>query len=69
MSRLPDVEGGKLKRQKFKCYPIGFLHIDIGEAQTAEGKLYLFAGIEPPPVCRRLITSSHATISNALNFA
>jgi diguanylate cyclase (GGDEF)-like protein len=24
---------------------------------------------EPPPVCRRLITSSHATISNALNCA
>jgi prophage regulatory protein len=25
--------------------------------------------VEPPPVCRRLITSSHATISNALNCA
>ena len=25
--------------------------------------------IEPPLVCRRLITSSHATISNALNCA
>jgi hypothetical protein len=24
---------------------------------------------EPPLVCRRLITSSHATISNALNCA
>ena len=42
ISRLPDVEGDKPKRQKFKCYPTGFFHIDIVELQTAEGKLYLF---------------------------
>jgi hypothetical protein len=29
ISRLPDVEGDKPKRQKFKRYPIGFFHIDI----------------------------------------
>jgi transposase-like protein len=46
ISRLPDVEGDKPKRQKFKRYPIGFFHIDIAEAQTAEGKLYLFVGID-----------------------
>ncbi len=46
ISRLPDVEGDKPKRQKFKLYPIGFLHIDIAEVQTAEGKLYLFVGID-----------------------
>lgn len=45
ISRLPDVEGDKPKRQKFKRYPIGFFHIDIAEVQTAEGKLYLFVGI------------------------
>ena len=38
-SRLPDVDGDKPKRQKFKRYPIGFFHIDIAEVQTAEGKL------------------------------
>ncbi|SDF70060.1 hypothetical protein SAMN04488105_1554 [Salipiger thiooxidans] len=27
ISRLPDVEGDKSKRQKFKRYPIGFFHI------------------------------------------
>ena len=27
-------------------YPIGFFHIDIAEVQTAEGKLYLFVGID-----------------------
>jgi hypothetical protein len=36
----------KPKRQKFKRYPIGFFHIDIAEVQTAEGKLYLFVGID-----------------------
>ena len=46
ISRLPDVEGDKPGRQKFKRYPIGFFHIDIAKVQTAEGKLYLFVGID-----------------------
>jgi hypothetical protein len=46
ISRLPDIEGDKPKRQKFKRYPIGFFHIDIAEVQTAEGKLSLFVGID-----------------------
>ena len=46
ISRLPDIEGDKPKRQKFKRYAIGFFHIDIAEVQTAEGKLYLFVGID-----------------------
>ena len=46
VSRLPDIEGDKPGRQKFKRYPIGFFHIDIAEVQTAEGKLYLFVGID-----------------------
>ena len=46
ISRLPDVEGDKQKRQRFKRYPIGYFHIDIAEVQTAEGKLYLFVGID-----------------------
>src|SRR5690554_1726957 len=46
ISRLPDVEGDKPKRQRFKRYPIGYFHIDIAEVQTAEGKLYLFVGID-----------------------
>ncbi|SFA62450.1 Integrase core domain-containing protein [Paracoccus halophilus] len=46
ISRLPDMEGDKPKRSKFKRYPIGFFHIDIAEVQTAEGKLYLFVGID-----------------------
>ncbi len=46
ISRLPDVDGDKPKRQKFKRYPIGSFHIDIAEVPTAEGKLYLFVGID-----------------------
>ncbi|MDQ0839868.1 integrase core domain-containing protein [Sphingomonas faeni] len=33
ISRLPDIEGDKPKRQRFKRYPIGFFHMDIAEVQ------------------------------------
>jgi transposase InsO family protein len=46
VSRLPDVEGDKPVKKKFKNYPIGYFHIDIAEVQTAEGKLYLFVAID-----------------------
>ena len=46
ISRLPDVDGDKPKRQKFKRYPIGYFHIDIAEVRTEEGKLYLFVAID-----------------------
>jgi len=46
ISRLPDVDGDKPARKKFKRYPIGYFHIDIAEVQTAEGKLYLFVAID-----------------------
>ena len=46
IGRLPDVEGDKPAKMKFKSYPIGFFHIDIAEVQTAEGKLYLFVAID-----------------------
>ena len=44
--RLPEVEGDKPAKKKFKAYPIGYFHIDIAEVQTAEGKLYLFVAID-----------------------
>ena len=46
ISSLLDIEGDKPKRQRLKRYPIGFFHVDIAEVQTAEGKLYLFVGID-----------------------
>ena len=41
ISRLPEVEGDKTKKQKFATYPIGYFHIDIAEVQTEDGKLYM----------------------------
>ena len=46
ISRLPDVEGDKPSKKKFKRYPIGYFHIDIAEVHTGEGKLYLFVAID-----------------------
>ena len=43
---LPEVEGDKPAKKRFKAYPIGSLHIDIAEVQTAEGKLYLYVAID-----------------------
>ncbi|SDZ17369.1 hypothetical protein SAMN05421755_11521, partial [Nitrosomonas sp. Nm33] len=45
ISRLPDVDGDKPAKKKFKKYPIGYFHIDIAEVRTEEGKLYLFVAI------------------------
>jgi transposase-like protein len=46
ISRLPDVGGDRVVRKKFKCYPIGYVHIDIAEVRTEEGRLYLFVAID-----------------------
>jgi transposase InsO family protein len=46
ISRLPDVEGGKTAKRKFRTYPIGYFHIDIAEVRTEEGRLYLFVAID-----------------------
>jgi transposase InsO family protein len=46
ISRLPDTNGNKPQRSKFKRYPIGFFHIDIAEVRTEQGKLHLFVAID-----------------------
>jgi IS30 family transposase len=46
ISRLPNVEGDKPRRSKFRAYPIGYFHIDIAEVRTEQGKLYMFVGID-----------------------
>jgi transposase InsO family protein len=46
ISRLPEIDGDKPGRRKFKVYPIGFFHLDIAEVRTGEGKLYLFVAID-----------------------
>ncbi len=46
ISRLPELEGGKPAKKKFRPYPIGYFHIDIAEVRTEQGKLYLFVAID-----------------------
>jgi transposase InsO family protein len=46
ISRLPDVEGDKGPKKKFKSYPIGYFHVDIAGVHTAQGRLYLFVAID-----------------------
>ena len=46
ISRLPETDGDKPQRARFKRYPIGYFHIDIAEVHTGEGRLYLFVAID-----------------------
>ncbi|MET4898941.1 IS481 family transposase [Sphingomonadaceae bacterium jetA1] len=46
ISRLPDVDGDKPTRKKFKAYPIGYFHVDLAEVRTEQGKLYLLVAID-----------------------
>jgi transposase-like protein len=46
ISRLPELRGERPPKRKFKKYPIGYVHIDIAEVATEEGKLYLFVAID-----------------------
>ncbi len=46
ISRLPEVDGDKPARKKFKEYPIGYFHIDLAEVRTEQGKLYLLVAID-----------------------
>ncbi len=43
---MPDVEGDRPAKKKFKAYPIGFFHIDIAEVRTEQGKLHMFVAID-----------------------
>ena len=46
ISRLPEVDGDKPARKKFKAYPIGYFHVDLAEVRTEQGKLYLLIPAE-----------------------
>src|ERR1700761_1205339 len=46
ISRLPEVSGDKPSKRAFKPYPIGYVHIDIAEVRTEQGKLYLFVAVD-----------------------
>jgi transposase InsO family protein len=71
IGRLPDVEGDKEPKKKFKSYPIGYFHIDIAEVQTAEGKLYLFVAIDRTSkfAFTQLVTSANRVTASAFLVA
>jgi transposase InsO family protein len=46
ISRLPETDGDKPQRSRFKRYPIGFVHVDLAEVHTEQGRLYLFVAID-----------------------
>ena len=46
ISRLPEIDGDKPVRKKFKAYPIGYFHVDLAEVRTEQGKLYLLVAID-----------------------
>ena len=46
ISRLPEVEGNKPDRRKFKSCPIGHVHVDIAEVRTEQGKLHLLVAVD-----------------------
>ena len=45
ISRLPGLDGPPPRRQ-FRAYPLGYVHIDLAEVWTEQGKLYLFVAID-----------------------
>lgn len=46
ISQLPRAGDQKREKKPFKRYPIGYLHIDISEIRTGEGKAYLFVAVD-----------------------
>ena len=71
IGRLPDMEGDKPAKKKFKSYPIGFFHIDIAEVQTTEGKLYLYVAIDRTSKFAfvQLVTSANRVTASAFLVA
>src|SRR4051794_13353278 len=46
ISRLPNTDGDKPRRAKFKRYPIGYVPIDLAELRTEQGKLSRLVAID-----------------------
>jgi transposase InsO family protein len=46
ISRLPKAESASPGKGRFKAYPIGYVHIDIAEVRSEQGRLYLFVAVD-----------------------
>ena len=51
-AELPEPDGDKPARKRFKAYPIGYLHIAIAEVRTEQGKLHLFVAMDRGEIFR-----------------
>ena len=58
---MPKAEGEIREKKKFKDYPIGFVHIDITQVSTKEGKYYLFVAIDR--ITKYVYVELHPTIT------
>ncbi len=68
ISRLPEVEGDKPTKKRFKPYPLGYVHIDLAELRTAEGKLHLFIAIDRTSKFAFVELVDRATTQTAVAF-
>ena len=56
------------KKKKFKDYPPGYVHVDITTMRTAEGRLYLFVGIDRITKFCFIRLYKNQTSNTAVNF-
>ena len=68
ISRLPNIQGDKPVKKKFKKYPIGYFHIDIAGVRTKQGKLYLFVAIDRTSKFAYVELHEHQTKQIAADF-
>jgi Integrase core domain len=68
ISRLPEVEGDKPDKKRFKSYPIGYFHIDIAEVRTEQGKLHMFVAIDRTSKFAFVELHEKATTAISANF-
>ena len=68
ISSLPDVNGDKPAKKKFKQYPIGYFHIDITEVHTEDGRLYMFVAIDRTSKFAYVELHERATRRSAADF-
>lgn len=69
LSRLPPEEDGKAPQRKaFKAYPIGYLHVDITELRSEQGKHYLFVAVDRATKYVYAELHDRMTAGNALVF-
>ena len=68
ISRLPTLSGDKSEKRKFKTYPIGYFHLDIAEARTAQGKLYLLVAVDRTSKFAFVELHQKATTRTAADF-